>query len=665
MRLTSGNGVRLISISLVLLGTGCGGGNNGSSSVGNPTITSVSVSCSPPSIQVNQTSMCSATVTGTGAFDASVAWSVDTGSIDKSGNYTAPATPSTATVKATSNQDSTKSGTATIAVKAPPSTISSVSVSCLPSSIPVNQSSKCTSVVSGTGDFDPSVKWSADIGSIDQSGNYTATSEPTTATVKATSTEDSTKSGTAVVNVIAGVPLDLLTIKPNAPVSGNSSTGTVVSTVPAPAGGVTVLLSSSNGSAAILPPNVTIPAGTTTAKFTIKAGVVANPTSLTIAAVSATTKSAALIVNPAATVDWNGGPEPLGGNLLSCVKGDFDGDGKTDFACYSGVGGIWNVALSTGGGWQLSNWTNGPEPSSPAQCLGGDFNGDGKSDLFCETDTSGNWAVALSTGSGWQLILLSGIATTEPTNYCFTGDLNDDGFADLACLVGANGAWNVGLSTGTAWQVESWTGPTSLDNWPVSYWCNTGDFDGDGKTDVGCYAGGGSSLWNVGLSTGENWNTQQWNGGPIPAGFQEVTAFTNCFSGDFNHDGLTDVTCFDGNVTWYVGLSNGSSWQTSVWSGGPEVASPASNQCLTGDFNGDGKTDLACYSGGSGVWGVALSTGSSFGGGLWYGGPMPIGQQPSIYGCIIGDFNGDGITDVACYSGGDTWQVALSSGSGW
>jgi hypothetical protein len=42
----------------------------------------------------------------------------------------------------------------------------------LPSSVEVNQTSKCTSTVSGTGSFDPSVTWSVDNGRIDQSGNF-------------------------------------------------------------------------------------------------------------------------------------------------------------------------------------------------------------------------------------------------------------------------------------------------------------------------------------------------------------------------------------------------------------------------------------------------------------------------------------------------------------
>src|ERR1035441_6462952 len=93
---------------------GCGGGGNAAQS--QSTITSVNISCSPSSIQFNQTSKCSATVAGTSNFSSSVTWSVDNGSIDQNGNYTPPTNATTATVKAASRQDATKSGIASVTV---------------------------------------------------------------------------------------------------------------------------------------------------------------------------------------------------------------------------------------------------------------------------------------------------------------------------------------------------------------------------------------------------------------------------------------------------------------------------------------------------------------------------------------------------------------------
>ena len=51
--------------------------------------------------------------------------------------------------------------------------------------------------------------------------------------------------------------------------SGDSSTGTVTLTAPAPAGGVVVTLASSNIELAATLPSVTVPAGATSATFTV------------------------------------------------------------------------------------------------------------------------------------------------------------------------------------------------------------------------------------------------------------------------------------------------------------------------------------------------------------------------------------------------------------
>jgi streptogramin lyase len=105
----------LLTVSCFVL-VACGGGGGSSTTPSQPTITAVNVSCTPASIQTGQTSKCSATVSGTGSYNSAVSWTVDNGAIDQSGNYTPPVTATTATVKATSAQDSAKSGTAQITV---------------------------------------------------------------------------------------------------------------------------------------------------------------------------------------------------------------------------------------------------------------------------------------------------------------------------------------------------------------------------------------------------------------------------------------------------------------------------------------------------------------------------------------------------------------------
>jgi hypothetical protein len=434
---------------------------------------------------------------------------------------------------------------------------------------------------------------------------------------------------------------------------------------------------------------VTIPAGSTMANFTISAGVVNNATAVTIKAISANSQSAMLTVNPAATVNWSGGPSPTFPITGECFAGDFNGDKKTDIACYSGSGGSWNVALSTGSGWTFEVWNGGPGPSIPVtdQCFAADFNGDGKTDLGCYTGNTGSWNIALSTGSGWQSEfwdggpLLADEWNVVPVwGQCFAADFNGDGKTDLACSDGVDGTWSVALSTGIGWNTGTWSGGPVVEL-PMTNQCFAGDLNGDGKADLACWSGFAGGIWGVALSTGSAWNGSIWNSGPTPIyEWNVIPVWGQCFAADFNSDGKADITCPSAVTScgdqygcttgdWDMSLSTGNGWNGKLWTGGPGVAMPVSDQCLSGDFNGDGKADLACWSGfAGGIWGVALSTASSFGGGGWNGGPAPIDEWYTVPvggQCFTGDFNGDRLTDVACYSGGGVWQVALSSGSGW
>lgn len=81
------------------------------------TITSVAVSCDPSSLATGTTSQCDAAVQGTGSYSPAVTWSASAGTIDSSGLFTAPASAGTVSVTATSTQDTTKSGTAMVAVQ--------------------------------------------------------------------------------------------------------------------------------------------------------------------------------------------------------------------------------------------------------------------------------------------------------------------------------------------------------------------------------------------------------------------------------------------------------------------------------------------------------------------------------------------------------------------
>jgi phosphatidylinositol-3-phosphatase len=184
-----------------LLGLAACGSGSGSSSISSA-ISSVSPTCAPSTIAANATSQCNATVKGSGSYSSTVTWSASRGTVSASGILTAPATAGTVTVTATSTQDPTKSGTASVTVQPPPSsTITSVQVACNPSTVKISATSQCNATVKGTGSYNSAVTWSASVGTINASGLFTAAATAGSATITATSVQDAAQSGEATLTV--------------------------------------------------------------------------------------------------------------------------------------------------------------------------------------------------------------------------------------------------------------------------------------------------------------------------------------------------------------------------------------------------------------------------------------------------------------------------------
>jgi hypothetical protein len=106
-----------------------------------------------------------------------------------------------------------------------------------------------------------------------------------------------TKTTTLTVNPVPAAALSSLSLNPSAVIGGSPSTGTVTLTSAAPSGGVTVALTSSNTALAKVPASVLIPAGTTSATFSVTTFATKRNASVTItASYSSVSKTAALTV---------------------------------------------------------------------------------------------------------------------------------------------------------------------------------------------------------------------------------------------------------------------------------------------------------------------------------------------------------------------------------
>ena len=146
-------------------------------------------------------------------------------------------------------------------------------------------------------------------------------------------------------------------------------------------------------------------------------------------------------------------------------------------------------------------------------------------------------------------------------------------------------------------------------------------------------------------------------------------------SGDFNGDGYSDIAYFgkcsnDNLDCWRVHLNNKNGSFTTTSYGGDmwfEGHDPI-NRPMSGDFNGDGYSDIAyfgkCSNDNLDCWRVHLNnkngsfTTTSYGGDMWFEGE---GHRNAP---MAGDFNGDGYSDIAYFGkcsndNLDCWRVHL------
>ena len=179
-----------------------------------PTVTSVTVTPANPSVVKGGTQQFSATVIGTNNPAQTVTWSVTGGGAGTSITSTAGLltvavgeTAATLTVTATSTVDATKSGAASVTVTEPPPTVTNVTVTPATANVLRGETQQFSATVTGTHNPAQTVTWNVTGGgagtSITTAGLLTVAADETavTLTVRATSTVDATKSGTASVTV--------------------------------------------------------------------------------------------------------------------------------------------------------------------------------------------------------------------------------------------------------------------------------------------------------------------------------------------------------------------------------------------------------------------------------------------------------------------------------
>jgi hypothetical protein len=230
-------------------------------------------------------------------------------------------------------------------------------------------------------------------------------------------------------------------------------------------------------------------------------------------------------------------------------------------------------------------------------------------------------------------------------------DFDGDCRSDIA--VWRNGTWFIRpSSTGSPYSVE-FGDPT--DN-PV-----LGDFDGDGKTDVALFRPLDGSWWvmpsgpqsdcHVGL-----WSCHTDRGTTIYSHNSWGTVGDIPVVGDYDGDGVSDVAVWRPSTgRWWLELSSGSTVNVLIGNGTGWGSGASGDIPVPGDYDGDGRTDMAFWRPSTGTWFIISSlTSNTFS--IQWGAP---GDVP-----VPGDYDGDGRIDAAVFRPSDNKRYIRPSNGG-
>ncbi len=352
-----------------------------------------------------------------------------------------------------------------------------------------------------------------------------------------------------------------------------------------------------------------------------------------------------------------------GYGACSSAVGDLSGDGKPEIVSFNCDANTITVYLNNGDGtFKTGVYYNNNSDQYQRISDGtiADMNGDGKNDIVAINDDAGDLSVFLGHGDG--------SVDSQPLSFDVGGyawntpliaDFNGDGLLDV---VESDDWYNLvylqGYGDGTFRAAPTYGLPNSFDQYAWTFSVATGDFNGDGIQDmvVGQIRNSGSTGVVVYLGRGDGSFYPGISYGPSPD-------MSYVAVGDFNGDGKLDIAGIDNtNDVVQIFLGNGDG----TFSIGGAYSTSASNgaaaqDLVVGDFNKDGKVDIAVANANTGDVGVLLGQGDgTFAPAVSY----PItGYAPFVIAAA--DLNGDGYPDlvVTAYTDGPEAIGVLLSNS--
>jgi hypothetical protein len=350
-----------------------------------------------------------------------------------------------------------------------------------------------------------------------------------------------------------------------------------------------------------------------------------------------------------------------GANPTGVAVADFNSDGRADIAAINGGANTLSVLVNTaaaGGTPTFATTAGYLTGAGPGAVAVGDFNGDGRPDIAVGNTASNTVSVFLNTtafGAATPTFLGQAVfvAGANPAALA-VADFNGDGRDDIAV---SSSPLVVLLNTTPVYSgVLSFSNPL-----PVSTVANrgalaVGDFNADGRPDIATSDSIAVSATPTYVNSVRIWsNTTQ--GGNLS--FAQSAAYNSpvvptvsvfvLATGEFNGDGRPDIAVTDGNSSVTI-LANATPFGNAapVFGGlssgsfGSAVTGPA----LVGDFDGDGRSDLAAAVAGSQV-SVLLNNTPTTTSVVSFDSARTFGVGTTPVAVAGADFNGDGRVEIA------------------
>lgn len=213
-----------------------------------------------------------------------------------------------------------------------------------------------------------------------------------------------------------------------------------------------------------------------------------------------------------------------------------------------------------------------------------------------------------------------GFGTTRPSASCndrpFAGDFDGDGKADVGIFRAKAGTSAFYERTASATRILNWGSAADV---PVA-----GDFDGDGASQVGVRRMAGGTWWLRGASGARATVTGVSAASDFPV------------TGDWDGNGRDGLGFYRWSThTFYLRSDSGAlaavRWGTT------------GDQPVTGDWNGDGRTDVGVFNPSTRTWWLRVPSGGT------------VVTQRVVYGAVgdnipvTGDWDGDGRTDLGVW----------------